>query len=66
MQQAAASIVCSALRRWADDSSPDEEADDSGDRQLQVEALVALAALLQDNFAQVSGYQREKLFERFE
>ena len=68
MQPAAASIVCSALRRWADDSpaAPDPAAgyddeqaldgddDESGDRQLQVEALSALATLLRDNLAQVN------------
>ena len=63
MQPAAASIVCSTLRRWADDSPPHdlwggdgdegEEVDESGDRQLQVEALTALAALVGDNFVQV-------------
>ena len=53
LQPAAASIVCSTLRRWADDSMPGEEVDESGDMQLQVEALRALAALLHDNLAQV-------------
>lgn len=69
MQPAAASIVCSALRRWADDSPPaaaadlmaggdegqatGDEDDESGDRQLQVESLTALATLLRDNLAQV-------------
>ncbi len=59
MQPAAASIVCSTLRRWADDAcgggGPGGEDDESGDRQLQVEALGALAVLLQDNLAQVRG-----------
>ncbi len=50
MQPAAANIICSVLRLWADQSS---ENDESGDRQLQVEALQALGAMLQDNFAQV-------------
>ena len=68
MQPAAASIVCSTLRRWADDStlheggpaasSKDEEddIDESGDMQLQVEALTALASLVSDNLIQVSSH----------
>lgn len=54
MQPAAANIVCGTLRCWADNS---DDADASGDRQLQVEALHALAALLQDNVAQVRGLE---------
>ena len=67
MQPAAASIVCSALRRWADDGGgsgggleagegTQDETDESGDRQLQVEALTALAALVGDNMGQVFVY----------
>ena len=56
MQPAAANIVCGSLRRWADSYDAADEADEAGDRQLQVEALHALSALLQDNLAQVGHW----------
>ncbi|GAX75458.1 hypothetical protein CEUSTIGMA_g2901.t1 [Chlamydomonas eustigma] len=53
---AAASIICNALRGWAD--SRDEEEDGSGDRQVQVEALLALAVFLQDNLGSVVDHEQ--------
>lgn len=64
MQPAAASIVCSTLRQWSDaasssSSSPYDSLEvESGDRQLQVESLLALSSLLKDNLGSISGHER--------